>query len=88
MTNRNLEKQMNWVISNPEMVNIIGREYQYGNSIKDIVNNHGGEFDRHKVYAALDWLDIPRRNKPNDNAETLSRLVNKAKSDRRGETLW
>ena len=86
--NRNLEKQMNWIRKNPDMVNIIGREYQYGNSIGEIVDNHGGEFDRHKVYAALDYLKIPRRNNPNDNIRGLSTLVKKAKEYGRGDTLW
>lgn len=64
--NQNLERHLDWIMENPKTVDIICREFTAGNNVKTIVENHCNEFDRHKVYAALDYHNIPRRNKPID----------------------
>ena len=77
--NKNLEKNLKWVLANPDLVDIIVTEFEYGNTIKEIVENHCNNFSRHKVYAALDYRGINRRNKPNDVDEKFDRLVLGAK---------
>lgn len=78
MENKNLEKHLDWIMKNPKTVDIICREYCSGNSIKTIVENHNGEFDRHKVYAALDYSEIPRRRHPLNPTERFNQVVKKA----------
>jgi hypothetical protein len=62
---------------NPDLVRVIGSEYEYGNSIREIVEFHNHDFNRHKVYAVLDYLNIPRRNNPNDWEDKLANRVDK-----------
>ena len=78
--NKNLERQMKWIESNLETVRIIGNEYEYGNSIANIVKNHDNEFDRHKVYAALDYLGIPRRNRTNNWDAKYDNIISTVKN--------